>query len=166
MSIQLLLENWKNCMTLVDFEQLTDFLVRTKAGEKLNKILVIEGNGRTGKTTFVEELKKQFENEWVNYNLNQKIHNEFTPCVKPCNEMAKILETQPKLIICNEFILDENLESNMRLITLNLNVSGRYLYKNQITGKINGNFIVISQPDVLKNNFDNIILRIKFTHVF
>jgi len=111
MNIQHILENWKNYIDDAEFNQLTNFLISVDLGEKLNKILWIEGHGGTGKTFFINQLKSYFGDDCQDC---QDFHN--------VHKNKKMLTKQPKLMILSELHNNANFNDEE-----NYHVQGNYI---------------------------------------
>jgi hypothetical protein len=166
MSIQTALECWRDYIDPIGFENLTDFLIRTENGEKINKLLLLEGDGGTGKSTFINEIiANRFG--YHSFNTNVKlVTNVDQYNGSPTPTLSQIINKNYSLCIINEPNQNSNFNNNLRLLAEDRDFVHRPLYKNQQIGKIKGNFVIVAQLGQLSPSLNDILVRVQFTHKF
>lgn len=166
MSIQTVLESWRDYIDPIEFDQLTDFFVRTEAVEKLNKILVLEGQGSTGKSTFVRNITDSYFG-LHHYDLSEKLSTTIDEYDgKPSPSSANLMEREPKLIVFSEQEFGSNFDDKLRTLVSNPDIIYRALYSSRKIGKIKGNFVMMAYPNQLGTHLDDILIRTHFNHQF
>jgi hypothetical protein len=166
MSIQTVLENWREYIDSVEFEALTNFLVRTQNGEKINKILVIEGCAGTGKTTFIKDIT-DFNFDLHYYDILERLSTNMNNYNgRPTPALANIIENKYQLIVIPDVPFGEDINDKLRILANNSDVVYRQLYGSPQVGKIKGNFIIMAYPNQLDPSLNDILTRIRFTHRF
>lgn len=169
MSIQTVLESWKDYIDPIEFEALTDFLVRAENGEKMNKILLLEGNGSTGKSSFLTDITKQhFEHQSINIDLNNKLITNIDDYNgKPTPELSHIINSECSLVIIQDHLCGSDIDNKLRLLAEDCDFVHRtpYGFPHKF-GKIKGNFVIVTQLGQLSPSLNDILVRVKFTHRF
>lgn len=167
MSIQTALECWKDYIDPICFENLTDFLVRTENGEKINKILLLEGDPATGKSTFLDEIiGDRFR--VCNFDTREKLVTDiYQYDGKPTPSLSYIINENCAFSVIHEpdnhsTIFDQKL----RLLMEDHEFIHRPLYGTQQIGKIKGNFVAITQLGFFPPSLNDILVRVHFTHRF
>lgn len=166
MSIRTLLENWRQYIHVDDFENLRDFIVRTQSGEKLNKILVLEGSGSNGKSTFIRELSAYLIQSHLNPSQTFATHlDEYNGRVTA--DLAEVVDNCSKLVILTEFEsnLNDTIEHNLRLLATNSDFVNRHAYHPPRTSQISGNCVMCVNSE-LPPSLNDIVTRVRFIHRF
>lgn len=167
MSIQVALECWRDYIDPIEFERLTDFLVRTEAGEKLNKILVLEGQGGTGKSTFIKDLlESHFGNRLSHCDITGKLHKNDSHVISISPELCDAFVNNSQIVVFQELVSSTNIEKNLRLLISNPDFACKTLYGVTKGGKLSANFVITAYPNQLGTHLDDILLRIHFNHQF
>lgn len=164
MSIQTLLENWRQYIHVNDFDNLCDFIMRTHSGEKLNKILVLEGSGSNGKSSFINELRQYLTQSHLDPAQTFATHlDEYNGIVT--ENLAEVVDSCSQLVILTEFELDSMIENNLRLLAKKSDFVNRHAYCPPRTDQINGNFVMCVNAE-LPPSLNDIVTRVRFVHRF
>lgn len=161
------IESWRPFIDENDFDRLKTFVTATQNGEQCEKLIILQGNGNNGKTTFIDQLSDSLET--YQYMDIKDIKYDL---IKPNPSLYKALVENPQLIVLNEVENISSLpEASIKEIIAREKVSARNLHvRKGLEGTLKGNFIMCTNDDVIDSTLYESTKRrfdvIRFTHRF
>jgi ABC-type lipoprotein export system ATPase subunit len=162
------LEHWREYIHHEDFDTLLNFLNRTNVEEKLDKILVLEGCGGNGRSTFINEISNIIDVKTLPLNINIAKADDVSDTQRCSPELAHVMEDVKLISLRTEYGFEEydKMIHNIKLLLTNPELKYRALYCKAKIGKIKGNFIMCSCPNYFPAEFVDSLLIIRFVHKF